>query len=339
MKRIGLLIALAIGLFLTGSLQAKTPLTVYTAVEADELAGFKKAFESQVKDVEIKWVRNSTGIITSRLIAEKSNPKADVVWGLAVTSLGQLAAMDYFIPYEPEKVSELAAGFVDKNKPPRWVGQRAWISSVCFNKVEAKKKNIPVPTSWQDLAKPIYKGQIVMPNPNSSGTGYLSVSSWIQMWGEKKAWDFMSGIHNNIAMYTHSGSKPCRMAAAGEYVVGISFAYRAAKLIKKGAPIALVSPKEGLGWDLESFAIVKGTKNLQAAKKFANWSVSPAAHKIYNKGYAVIGRPSLAKPVEHFPANIDKLMIKNDFEWSSKNRSRILTEWQKRFSSKSEPKG
>lgn len=66
---------------------AKTQLTVYTALENEQLRPYKVAFEKANPDVEIVWVRDSTGVITARLLAEKSNPKADVIMGVAVTSL------------------------------------------------------------------------------------------------------------------------------------------------------------------------------------------------------------------------------------------------------------
>ena len=72
-----------------------------------------------------------------------------------------------------------------------------------------------MPESWNDLTKPVYQGHVVMPNPNSSGTGFLDVSSWLQLWGEEGGWQFMDALHENIAWYTHSGSKPCKQAAAG----------------------------------------------------------------------------------------------------------------------------
>ena len=140
------------------------------------------------------------------------------------------------------------------------------------------KKNAPKPASWKDLTNPAYAGSIVMPNPASSGTGYLDVTAWLQIYGEAEGWKFMDALHENIAQYTHSGSKPCNMAAAGEYVVGISFEYRANANKAKGAPIDLIFPKEGLGWDLEAFAIHKGTKNLAAAKKLADWASSLKAN-------------------------------------------------------------
>ncbi len=322
-----------------GAAVAKTDLLVYTAIEADELAMFKKEFEKDYPDINVKWVRDSTGIVTAKLLAEKANPRADIVWGLAATSLVLLANEGYFQGYAPKGMDKLDQAYIDpSNKPPLWVGQRAWIASICYNTVEAKKYNLPLPSSWKDLTKAVYKGHVIMPNPNSSGTGFLDVSSWLQMWGEKGGWEFMDNLHKNIARYTHSGSKPCKLAAAGEIPIGVSFAYRGAKSKSKGAPLEIVAPAEGVGWDLESFGIVRNTKNLAAARALADWSVTLKANKIYNQEYAVVAMPGVAKPVKNFPPKILDKMIKNDFAWAAKNRIRILKEWQKRYDAKSEPK-
>ncbi len=319
--------------FVTGQASAKSELLVYTAIEADELAKFKEEFEKDYPDIELKWAaRDSTGIITAKLLAEKNNPRADIVWGLAATSLVMLANEGYFQPYAPKGLDKLDPKYVDPaNDPPLWVGQRAWIASICYNTVESKKNNLPMPTSWKDLTNPVYKGHLVMPNPNSSGTGFLDVSSWLQMFGDDGGWQFMDGLHKNIAWYTHSGSKPCKLAAAGEIPIGISFAYRGAKSKNAGAPLEVIAPSEGVGWDLESFGIVKGAKNLEAAKALADWSVSRRAQEIYNEEYAVVAMPGVAKPVKNFPPMIEEKMIKNDFVWAGKNRARILKEWQSRY--------
>ena len=178
-----------------------------------------------------------------------------------------------------------------------------------------------------------------MPNPNSSGTGFLDVSSWIQMFGEEGAWKFMDGLHANIARYTHSGSAPCKLAASGEIPIGVSFAFRGAKSKAKGAPIEIIVPEEGVGWEMEATAIVAGTDNLADAKTLVDWSVTKKANEMYNAGYAVVAYPGVAKPVEHFPANLLEKMIDNDFEAAANNRKKILAEWQKRYDGKSDPKG
>jgi len=336
---IGVAATMTAAMLTAGAAQAKTDLLVYTAVEADELKKFKNAFEADYPDVNIKWVRDSTGIITSKLLAEKDNPRADIVWGVAATSLLMLAEHNYFQGYAPKGLSNLDKKYYDtKNKSPLWVGQRAWIASICFNTVEGKKHNLPVPSTWDDLTKGVYKGHVIMPNPNSSGTGFLDVSSWIQLKGEDKAWKYMDALHTNIARYTHSGSKPCKLAAKGEIPIGVSFAYRGAKSKNKGAPLEVVAPAEGVGWDLEAFGIVRNTKNLKAAQALADWSVTKKANQIYNEEYAVVAMPGVAKPVKNFPPKILSKMINNDFQWAASNRIRILDEWRKRYDGKSEPK-
>ncbi len=213
---------------------------------------------------------------------------------------------------------------------------------MCFNTVEAKKKNIPTPETWQDLTKPIYKGQVVMPNPASSGTGYFDVTAWLTLFGDKDGkgggWKYMDALHENIAQYTHSGSKPCNMAAAGEFLAGISFEYRGNTNKAKGAPIELVFPKEGLGWDLEAFAIHKGTKKLDAAKKLADWASSKDAMMLYGKNFAITAQPGLAPPLANVPKDYESRLVKMDFSWAADNRERILNEWTKRYNSKTEKK-
>jgi iron(III) transport system substrate-binding protein len=315
-----------------------TQLTVYTALETDQLKAYQTAFEKANPDVSITWVRDSTGIITARLLAEKANPKADVIMGVAATSMAIFDAEGMLQPYAPKGLERVVARYRDPKNPPAWVGMDVWGATVCFNTVEAAKRNIPKPESWKDLTKPVYKGQIVMPHPASSGTGFFDVSAWLQLWGEADGWKFMDGLHENIAQYMHSGSRPCASAANGEYVVGISFEYRANREKAQGKPIELVFPKEGLGWDLEAIGIYKGTKNTVAAQKLLDWAVSDEAMGLYANNFAIVAVPSMNKTLPNVPADYGSRLVKNDFAWAAKNRERILAEWSKRYESKAAPK-
>jgi len=315
-----------------------TQLTVYTALETDQLKAYQTAFEKANPDVSITWVRDSTGIITARLLAEKANPKADVIMGVAATSMAIFDSEGMLQPYAPKGLERVVARYRDPKNPPAWVGMDVWGATVCFNTVEAAKRNIPKPESWKDLTKPVYKGQIVMPHPASSGTGFFDVSAWLQLWGEADGWKFMDGLHENIAQYMHSGSRPCASAANGEYVVGISFEYRANREKAQGKPIELVFPKEGLGWDLEAIGIYKGTKNTVAAQKLLDWAVSDEAMGLYANNFAIVAVPSMNKTLPNVPADYGNRLVKNDFAWAAKNRERILAEWSKRYESKAAPK-
>jgi iron(III) transport system substrate-binding protein len=320
------------------ALAQRTPILVYTALETDQLKSYKDTFEKSVKDVEIRWVRDSTGVITAKLLAEKNNPQADAVFALAATSLLVLEQEGMLTPYAPKGVEALNPRFVDTKKPPMWVGMDVWGATICFNTVEAQKRNLPKPESWKDLLKPVYKGQITMPHPASSGTGFLDVTAWLQLFGEAEGWKYMDALHENIAQYVHSGSKPCRQAGAGEFVMGISFEYRANATKASGAPIDLIFPKEGVGWDMEASAIMKASKKQEAVRKLMDWGVTREANELYAKGYAIVAMPGVAKPLPNVPANYEQMLVKNDFGWAAKNRDRILAEWEKRYNAKAEPK-
>ena len=299
---------------------------------------FKSKIEAAIPDVEIVWVRDSTGVITARFLAEKDNPRADIVLALAATSLLLFEKQNLLEEYKPAGAEALKPSYRDTAGPYTWTGMDAFLAVVCFNTVESKKVNLAAPTSWDDLLKPEFKNNIVMPHPASSGTGYLMVAAWLQIMGEAKAWAYMDKLHDNIAVYTHSGSAPCVQAAKGERLLGIGFDMRGAKEKSNGAPIDVILPKEGAGWDMEASSIVKGTKNLAAAKKVMDWVATKSANELYGSYYALVAHPEVKSAPPNYPTDAEVKMAKNDFTWMADNRERILAEWSKRYEGKAAPK-
>jgi iron(III) transport system substrate-binding protein len=316
---------------------SQTKLTVYTALENEQLKPLKDAFEKANAGIEIVWVRDSTGVITARLLAEKDNPRADVIWGVSVSSVALFDQQGMLMGYTPKGAAMLKPAFVDSKNPMMWTGIDAYASVIVFNTKEGEAKKVKQPKEWADLTDPSYKGLIVMPNPASSGTGYLMVSAWLQSMGEKAGWEFMDKLHQNVAAYTHSGSAPCVQTARGERVVGLCLDMRAASEKTKGAPLEIAVPANN-GWEIEATAIVKGTKNADAAKKLVDWTVSKEAAEIYAKTYALVAHKEVKAEPKNYPAGMEAKLVKNDFGWMGKERGRILAEWTKRYDAKSEPK-
>ncbi|MEI8145172.1 MAG: putative 2-aminoethylphosphonate ABC transporter substrate-binding protein [Alphaproteobacteria bacterium] len=335
-----LALVLAPGFMLEASAQQRTRVTIYTALENDQLAPFKSAIETDVPDVEVVWVRDSTGVITARFLAERENPRADLVYGLAASSLLLFEKQNLLEAYEPAGAAALKPAFRDTVAPYSWTGMDAFLAVMCFNTVEAGKASAPVPQSWADLTKPAYQNRIVMPHPASSGTGYLMVAGWLQQMGEEAGWRFMDGLHQNIAVYTHSGSAPCVQAARGERMIGLSFDMRAAREKTQGAPIDVVVPQEGTGWDMEAYAIVRGrpAAQLAAAKRVADWAAGQRANQLYSRYYAIVALPGITAAPPNYPANAEARMIRNDFGWMAENRERILAEWTRRYDGKAAPR-
>ena len=316
-------------------------LTVYTALEDDQIKPYIASFQKEHPDIKLEIVRNSTGIVAARLLAEKADPKADVIWGLAATALMRADRAGMLLPYAPKGVERIEPRFKDSRKVPHWVGIDAWETGIVCNTVELNKRGLPAPASYHALVEPRYKGLITMPNPGSSGTGFLTVSGILQSMGEKKGWEYLDRLHQNIARYLHSGSKPAKLAGSGEFPIGISFMYRGLVQKKKGEPVETYLPKEGAGWDMEANALVRKQSVKPEARVFLDWAIGREAMTEYQKNYPLIANGALRRELpspEGYPKDPVKGLLKNNFDWAAANYDRIVAEWTRRYDSKSEPK-
>ncbi len=314
-------------------------ITVYTALEDDELAVYVPAFEKAHPNIRLNIVRDSTGIITARLLAERENPVADVVWGTAVTSLLICDDLGMLAGYNPEGIEKVRPGMKDqKNNPVHWVGIKAWVTGIVGNTIEMQAKGLSMPRSYADLIDPQYRGALVMPNPASSGTGYLTVSAVLQLMGEEKGWQYLDRLHENMGMYTHSGSAPARMAGRGEFPVGISFAYRGFRQRDAGEPLEVAFPAEGSGYDVEANALMRKPRIKPEAKAFLDWAISDDVMALYAKVFPIVATDIPVQAPVGWPSDPMTVLIKNDLEWAAQHRQRILDEWSRRYDGKSQPR-
>lgn len=341
-KQLSTLRGIGAGLLLAAfsSVSSAGELLVYSSTDADNLKYYMDEFQKANPDIKVNVVRESTGTMAAKMMAEKDNPQADFLFEMAATVALTMESEGMFAEYTPVGMDSIDPRYVDKEAPVTWVGNYGWAGCICWNHIEAEKHGLPKPTTWAELADPIYKGHISMPNPASSGTGFLDVSSWMQIWGEEKAWEFMDALHDNVGIYTHSGSKPCKQAGAGEFAIGISWPGRAIKIIKAGAPIDMIIPEEGIGWEMQVVAIMEGTDNLPDAKRLMDWTLGDGM-KLFGERQSIIADPSKVKrdpELPNFYDDVQNRLIDNDFVWAAENKTRVVNEWKKRYDGKSEPK-
>ncbi len=329
MRRTWILLLSAIVLA-AGPALARDTVVIYTALEPEQITDYMKAVRRSLPNLDVKMLRLSTGDISARFMAEKDNMQADLIWGVGATNMLVFKNAGLLEPYAPKGFERVQPLFRDAANPPAWVGIDIYMSAFCFNTEVAKRKNLPRPTSWADLTKPVYKNEVVMPNPNSSGTGYLSVASILQRMKEPEGWAYLDALDKNMAEYTKSGSKPCKDAAAGERAIGVSFEYVAMKMKKDGAPLEMIMPAEGSGYEMEANGLTRKGKDSAAAKQFLDWAISDEAMALYAKYFAAVSVPGFPVP-EGLPKDVSKVVYPNDFDWSARNRERILAEWQKRY--------
>jgi iron(III) transport system substrate-binding protein len=150
------------------------------------------------------------------------------------------------------------------------------------------------------------------------------------MMGEAKAFDFMKSLHKNVNQYTRSGSAPIKAAAIGETTVGITFLHDVITQVVEGGPVKAVSPCEGTGYEIGSQSIIKGARNLENAKKWYDWALTPEAQKLglAAKAFQVPSNKNSEVPPQA-PKLADIKLIDYDFKkyGSSAERTRLLAKW------------
>lgn len=306
-------------------------ITVYTALEEAEIKSYLEQAEKDLPDIKVNVLRLSTGDLGPRILAESKNPQNDVIWGWAVTSMINPKINSLLEPYHANGADKLPEQF--RAADDKWFAATGYMAAFCVNTNTLKQLDLPMPTSWQDLTNPAYKGEVVMPNPVSSGTGYLQISALLQAKGDNEGWAFLKSLDNNIAQYTKSGSRPCKAARMGEYAVGVSLAFAAMQSIDEGYPVKMVIPKDAAGYELEASGLMTSSKNKEDAKRFLDWTLSQSATRLYSDYKEIVtipGAPQAAMAkTAGLPANISDVLFPVDFVKSANERDSILTDWQK----------
>jgi iron(III) transport system substrate-binding protein len=310
---------------------AQGDLTLYCSPQIEWCEAMITAFQKET-GIKVAMTRKSSGETYAQVKAEASNPKGDIWWGGTGDPHLQAAEEGLTEEYKSPVLEQLHdwARKQAEQSGHKTVGVYAGALGFGYNTELLAKKGLPEPKCWADLTKPEYKGEIQIANPNSSGTAYTALATFVQMWGEEKAFEYLKALHQNVNQYTKSGSAPIKAAAQGETTIGITFLHDVVTQVVSGAPVKPVSPCEGTGYEIGSMSIIKGARNLDSAKKWYDWALSPAAQglAIEAKAYQVPSNRDSPVPPEA-PKFSEIKLIDYDFAkyGSSEERSRLLAKW------------
>jgi len=330
-------IAAAFALACPGIAFAQGELVVYCTVQEEWCRPMVAAFE-KATGIKVLMTRKSSGEFYAQIKAEAANPRGDIWWGGTGDPHLQAAEEGLTLEYKSPRMGELQDWAVRQweQAKGRTVGVYAGALGYSYNTEQLKKKNIAEPRCWSDLVKPAFKDEVQVANPNSSGTSYTMLATLVQLMGEDKAFDYLKALHRNVNQYTKSGAAPARAVATGESMVGITFQHDAVVQALAGAPMKIVSPCEGTGYEIGSMSIIKGAKNLENAKKWYDWALSAEAQNIGFQAKVSYQVPSNknASPPPQAPKFSEIKFINYDFAkyGSSAERTRLLTRWDKEIS-------
>ena len=305
-------------------------LVVYGSCEEEYLSAVCAQFEKQT-GIKTTYQRLSTGEVLTKIEEEKGNPSADVWFGGTTDPYNEAAAKGLLLPYDAKNASHIV-GPQFKDADNNWYGIYRGILGFFWNKEELARLGLQPPKDWDDLAKPEYKGLVSFSNPNTAGTGKLIVNTMVQMKGEAAAMEFFKAVDKNICQYTKSGSGPSKLVPTGEIVIGVGFLHDVVyQIVDNGYDnIGMCAPASGTSYEIGATAIFKGCKNLDNAKKFIEFALSPDCVNMAqdNGSYQFLVIDN-AKPVEAaVNAGLDKIeTIVYDFNDAKVNGPKYYAEF------------
>jgi iron(III) transport system substrate-binding protein len=314
-----------------GPAAAQGEITVYCSVQEEWCRPMMQAFERST-GIKVSMTRKSSGETYAQIKAEAANPRGDVWWGGTGDPHLQAAEENLSEPYQSPMLEKLLPWARKQSEQSgfKTVGIYAGALGYSYNTQQLARRNLPAPKCWADLAKPEYRDEVQVADPNSSGTAYTKVATLVQLMGEDKAFAFMREMHRNVNQYTRSGAAPARAVATGESLIGITFLHDAVTMAVTGAPVAIVAPCEGTGYEIGSMSIIKGARNMANAKRFYDWALTPEAQAIAveAKSYQVPSNTASTVPPQS-PKLADIKLIDYDFAkyGSSAERTRLLARW------------
>ena len=314
-----------------GTARAQGDLVVYCTVQEEWCRAMVQAFEKKT-GIKVAMTRKSSGELYAQIKAESANPKGDIWWGGTGDPHLQAAEEGLSLEYKSPMMDQLHPWAVKQweQSKQRTVGVYAGALGYGYNTKQAAEKKLPELKCWSDLLDPKLKDEVQVADPNSSGTSYTLLATMVQLMGEDKGFDYMKKLHKNINQYTKSGAAPAKAVSLGESTAGITFQHDMVTFVVQGAPIQVVAPCEGTGYEIGSMSIIKGAKNLDNAKKWYDWALTPEAQSIgaEAKAYQVPSNKNAKAPKE--APDFSKIkFIDYDFAkyGSSAERKRLLAKW------------
>lgn len=318
---------------LAGPAAAQGQVVVYCSMQEDWCNAAARGFE-QATGIRVAMTRRSSGETYALIRAEAANPRGDVWFGGTGDPQLQAAEEGLLEEYRSPMLQQLLPWAVRQAEQSRFrtVGIYSGALGFSYNRRELERRRIAPPTSWADLLRPEFRGEIQVANPNSSGTAYTMLATFVQLMGEEEAFRFMARLHRNIAQYTRSGSAPARAVATGEALIGITFLHDAVAQAVQGAPVVVVSPSEGTGYEIGSMAIIRGARNMENARRFYDWALSVEAMSIMPRVQAFQMPANRNAPVPPEAPDLAGIrLIDYDFArfGSSAERTRLLARWDR----------
>jgi len=329
-----LLRCLAIAAFgwlsIAASAQAADPVNVYSIWPENYARPMFEEFE-KATGIKVNFIRFSSGEALARVIAEKNNPRIDVLFGGPVETFAAGIKEGIFQSYKSPSFDKLPARF--KHADGQWTAIADDPLVFMTNAGFLKSKGLQPPASWDDLLNPAYKNQLQMADARTSGTAVTRIFSVLEVnkRDEEKTFAYLKKLRQNVQLYTKSGGGGTLPVGLGQAGGGIFFIVDALETKAKGYDVVISFPKEGIGSSAEAIALIKGAKNPEGGKKLIDFATSAAMQSKLadHKVNFVPANPDVKTEASLAAVLKGATIFPIDDEYAGANRKRIVDRWVK----------
>jgi iron(III) transport system substrate-binding protein len=312
----------------TGAVAAQETLNAYSIWPENWARPMLQEFEAAT-GIKVNFLRFSSGEALARIIAEKNNPRVDVLFGGPVETFAAGIKEGVFESYKPPAAAVLPDRF--RSADGQWTAIADDPLVFMTNAKFLADNKLTPPASWEDLTNPAYKGMLQMADARTSGTAVTRIFSVLEVNGrdEEKAFAFLKKLRQSVQLYTKSGGGGTLPVGLGQAGGGIFFIVDALDTKAKGYDVVISFPKEGIGTAAEGIALLKGAKNPAAAKKLIDWATSPAMQSLYAKHKInfVPAHPDVKTEASLVAILKDAKIFAIDDAYAGANRKRIVDRW------------
>lgn len=289
--------------------------------------GAEAAFDAftEKTGIKVEYVEISTGKALAQLQAENGNTTADIWFGGGVDSYISATDLGYLEQYVSPEAEAINPAYSDADG--YWTGLALVPAGFLVNNDVLAEKNLEAPKTWEDLADPKYKGEIIMASPAISGTQYAILNGTIQAYGEEKGWEVWKGINENVDFYAQGGGEPGPKCAAGEFGIAVLAMTGGTFAMEAEYPVTAVYPEDMIPWTPAPIAIFKNSQNKDAAKVFVDYFLSKEGQEALREADArIMARGDVAIPEAIGTVDTEKL-IDQDVLLFGSQREALLEKW------------
>lgn len=307
-------------------------LIVYTtAAQAEQDTIIWDGFCKKYPKISVEVVQAGSGVLVSRIAAEKENPQADIMAGLNYPqSLG--ADGDLWESYIVPTNDQLPKAMQDDSNGKLHYSCTQFVCLI-VNKNECAKLGVEV-NSYADLLNPALKGHIISANPAASSSAWNQLTTMLSVMGDscadEKAWEYVEKFAANLGgVMSGSSSKCYKDVINGEYAVGVTYEAGVLDYLATGEyPYCeMVFPSEGITEIKFASAIVKGCKNLDNAKLYIDWIMSDECQSALASTSQRQANPNFSSSFPSMPNSTDVLLQNRDEQYFSEHKPEIIERW------------